>query len=142
MSRVSSGDVSASRQGEAGAVSLRSETAVTSRAVSSRAPFVTTLRNRGATLDLSGGAEQSFVIRGQVHEAWDAVRMVVAHGTRVNDVKQAALRSLLGDGADEALYMVKVHGHEVHDESLPLSDAGVRAGTTVFVHSRRRRPIR
>ncbi len=111
-------------------------------AISSAAPFVTSLRTRGDAFDLSSGSAQTFVIRGQVHEAWDAVRLVVAPETSVLAVKRASLQALVGEGADDALYMVKVHGHEVHDESLPLSEAGVRAGTTVFVHSRRRRPIR
>ncbi len=133
MSRVSSGEVATSRNvGQHGAP----------LAISIRAPFVTTLRNNGDTIDLSAGAAESFVIRGQVHEAWDAVRLLVAAGTPVIDVKQAALQALVGAERDDALYMVKIHGHEVHDESQPLSDAGVRAGSTVFVHSRRRRPIR
>ena len=110
--------------------------------MSAAAPFVTNLRTHGASVDLSAGAVDTFVIRGQVHEAWDAVRVVVTDSTRVLDVKQASLHALIGADSDASLYMVKIHGHEVLDESQLLRDAGVRAGTTVFVHSRRRRPIR
>jgi len=106
------------------------------------APFVTQLRTRGDTIDLSAGAAASFVIRGQVHEAWDAVRLQVTAMTPVSVVKRAALEALLADGSDPADYMAKVGGTEIRDESQPLSAVGVRAGTTVFVHLRRRRPIR
>ncbi len=106
------------------------------------APFVTQLRTRGAAIDLAQGAEHAFLIRSQVHEAWDAVKLLVAPHTTVAAVKRAALDALLADGSDAADYMAKVHGAEVRDESQSLQAAGVRAGTTVFVHARRRRPIR
>lgn len=106
------------------------------------APFVTQLRTHGEMIDLSAGAAESFVIRAQVHEAWDAVRVQVLASTPVAAVKQAALAALLADERDPAAYMAKVGGTEVRDESLPLSAVGVRAGTTVLVHARRRRPIR
>ncbi len=92
--------------------------------------------------DLSAGSAESFLIRAQVYEAWDAVRLRVSANTPVAMVKRAALRALLASDADADSYMSKVHGHEVHDEGRPLSEHGVRAGTTVFVHARRRRPVR
>lgn len=82
------------------------------------------------------------MIRAQVHEAWDAVRVQVVSATTIAEVKRAGLEALLGDATDPSLYMTKVHGIEVHDESRSLADGGIRAGTTVFVHLRRRRPIR
>lgn len=106
------------------------------------APFVTQLRTRGEAIDLSGGNADAFMIRAQVHEAWDAVRMLVHAGTAVAEVKRAALAALIADDSDAAGYMVKIRGFEVHDESRPLRDMDVRAGTTVFVHSRRRRVLR
>jgi len=106
------------------------------------APFVTQLRTHGATIDLSAGAADSFVIRGQVHEAWDAVRLQVSANTTMAAVKQAALAALMADERDPAAYMAKVGGTEIRDESQPLRAVGVRAGTTVLVHARRRRPIR
>lgn len=106
------------------------------------APFVTQLRTHGPTIDLSAGATDAFVIRAQVHEAWDAVRLQVSAATTVAVVKQAALTALLADERDPAAYMAKVGGTEIRDESQPLSAVGVRAGTTVLVHARRRRPIR
>jgi hypothetical protein len=106
------------------------------------APFVTQLRTQGAAIDLSAGATDAFMIRGQVHEAWDAVRVLVSAGTTVHAVKRAALESLINEGNNPDAYVVKVRGSEVHDESQSLSAIGVRAGTTVFVHARRRRVIR
>ena len=105
-------------------------------------PFVTALRTRGPAVDLTRGEPGAFMIRAQVHEAWDAVRVQVVSATTVADVKRAGLEALLGDTSDPASYVAKVHGFEVHDESRSLADSGVRAGATVFVHSRRRRPIR
>jgi hypothetical protein len=107
-----------------------------------RAPSVTQWRTRGAPIDLSAGAEAPFLIRGQVHEAWDAVRLQVTEATPVAVVKRAALEALLADGSDPADYMAKVGGTEIRDESQSLGAVGVRAGTTVLVHARRRRPIR
>jgi len=107
-----------------------------------KTPFVTQLRTRGESVDLSGGASDPFLIRAQVHEAWDAVRVLVSASTNVATVKRAALTALLHDGSDPDAYVAKVRGHEIHDESQTLADADVRAGTTVFVHARRRRVIR
>ncbi len=106
------------------------------------APFVTSLRTRGEGVDLSGGSADAFVIRAQVHEAWDAVKVRVTPATRILDVKTAGMHALLGESVDVAQYVVKVHAHEVVDESRSLEQAMVRAGTTVFMHTRRRRPIR
>jgi len=104
--------------------------------------FVTQLRTRGDAIDLAAGSDSSFLIRAQVHEAWDAVRVRVHATTAIAAVKRAALAALLQDSSDPDAYVAKVRGHEVHDESQTLADADVRAGTTVFVHARRRRAIR
>jgi hypothetical protein len=109
---------------------------------SAAAPFVAQLRTRGPGHDLSAGAPDRFEIRAQVHEAWDAVRLVVTAHTPMAHVKRAALAALLADDGDSDSYVAKVHGAEVHDEGRPLSECGVRAGTTVFVHARRRRAVR
>lgn len=109
------------------------------------APFVTQLRTRGDAIDLVAGgasASEAFLIRAQVHEAWDAVRVRVTASSVMAEVKRAALTALTSDGSDPDAYVVKVRGHEVLDESCSLADVEVRAGSTVFVHARRRRPIR
>lgn len=105
-------------------------------------PFVLQLRTRGDGLDLSAGASDAFLIRAQVHEAWDAVRVRVAPGTPVAQVKRAALAALLGPNAEVEAYMSKVHGSEVHDEGRPVSECDMRAGSTLFIHARRRRAVR
>jgi hypothetical protein len=106
------------------------------------APPVTGWRVRGEGLDLRGGSGDGFTLRAQVHEAWDAVRVHVRPGTSVAEVKRAALRALLGDQADPAEYMVKLRGTELRGEGETLERVGARAGSTLFLHARRRRPIR
>jgi hypothetical protein len=105
-------------------------------------PFVTQLRTHGDVIDLAGDAPDAFVIRGQLHEAWDAVRLRVARLTPLRAVKSATLSALLGSAHEAAEYMAKVRGGEVRDETQSCEAAGVRAGTTVLVHLRRRRPVR
>lgn len=106
------------------------------------APFVTQLRTHGDVIDLAGDAPDAFVIRGQVHEAWDAVRLRVARTTPLRAVKTATLTALLGNDHEAAEYMAKVRGGEVRDEMQSCEAVGVKAGTTVLVHARRRRPVR
>ncbi len=106
------------------------------------APLVTQFRTRGDAIDLAAGSEHSFLIRAQVHEAWDAVRVRVHSAIAVAAVKRVALTALLRDASDPDAYVVKLRGHEVRDESRTLADLDVRAGSTVFVHARRRRAVR
>lgn len=106
------------------------------------APPVTTWRTAGEPIDLRGGAGDGFMLRAQVHEAWDAVRVLALPTTTVAEVKRAALAALIGPSADPAEYMAKRHGTELRAEEESLERAGVRAGSTVLVHARRRRPVR
>lgn len=105
-------------------------------------PFVTQLRTHGDMIDLAGDATDAFVIRGQLHEAWDAVRLRVARTTPLRTVKTATLAALHGSESDASEYVAKVRGGEVRDETQTCEAVGVRAGTTVLVHLRRRRPVR
>jgi hypothetical protein len=106
------------------------------------APPVTSWRVRGEGIDLRRGASGGFTLRAQVHEAWDAVRVQALPGTPVAEVKQAALHALLGEQTNPADYMVKLHGTELRHEQETLEQVGARAGSTLFMHARRRRPIR
>lgn len=119
------------------------ETAVRRHGTAGRpAPFVTQLRTRGDAVDLADGAGDAFLIRAQVHEAWDAVKVRITPATPVARIKAAALAVLLQGTAEPDDYVAKVRGAEVHDEGRPASESGLRAGSTVFVHARRRRPVR
>jgi hypothetical protein len=77
-----------------------------------------------------------------VHEAWDAIALRVAADTPVAAVKVAALDRLLQGTADPGDYVVKVGGSEVRDETRGLAACGVRDRGTLFLHGRRRRPVR
>ena len=106
------------------------------------APFVTQLRSRDGVHDLSEGHDDAFLIRAQVHEAWDAIRVRVSANTPAAAVKSEAIRALLADTQPADDFVMKIGGTEVRDESRSLEALGVRAGSTVFLHGRRRRPVR
>lgn len=106
------------------------------------APFVSQLRARREVHDLAPTAPEGFEIRAQVHEAWDAVRLRVSGATPAAAVKREAIRLLLANTQPAEDYMMKLGGTEIRDETLPLREVGVRAGSLIFVHARRRRPVR
>ena len=105
-------------------------------------PVVTTLRTdaREAPVVLAEGG--TWTVRAQVHEAWDAIACRVAPDTPVAVVKAEAIARLLQGTADPGDYVVKVGGTEVRDESRGLAASGVRDRGTLFLHARRRRPVR
>lgn len=107
--------------------------------------IVSTLRARPnlVRLGTNGSAGDSIVVRAQVPEVWDAVRIEAARSATVLEVKRRALAELVPDeAADAEQFVVKMRGFEVLDETLSLHDAGVRNGSTLLITSRRRRPVR
>lgn len=118
--------------------------------IPSKAPFVTGLRARPATIDLSRAGEPSMTVRVEVPEVWDTVRIVASLNEPVVSIKRAALDALCphealavtnhGDVAEE--YIIKLRGWEVLDESLSLSDAGAINGSIFLLTHRRRRAVR
>ena len=105
-------------------------------------PFVSTLRARAESIDMSANGAPSITIRAQLADAWDAVRIVVAPGETVNNVKLRALEAL-DPGADApGEYLVTYRGVRILDENVSLADAGVVKGATLFVAHRHRRPVR
>lgn len=111
---------------------------------SSPAPhFVNSLRVRPEVITLAPAHVTSpWVLRVQAAEAWDAVRVECTPDTTVRDVKRAAMAVLLPDVTDHDGYQVKLHGAAVDDEALSLRAAGAKDASTLFVTSRRRRPIK
>jgi hypothetical protein len=57
------------------------------------APPVTSWRTTGEPIDLRGGAGDGFTLRAQVHEAWDAVRVLALPTTTVAGVRRHAQRA-------------------------------------------------
>ncbi|MGH7712377.1 MAG: hypothetical protein ACREOG_13895 [Gemmatimonadaceae bacterium] len=108
------------------------------------ATLVSTLRARPQVVRLPGVPPEGepLVVRVQVPEVWDAVRLEASPATSVLAVKRRALAELMPDETETQDFVVKLHGHEVLDESVSLRDANVRNGSTLLVTSRRRRPVR
>lgn len=109
------------------------------------AGVVTTLRSRPGLVRLGtdGDATDMIIVRVQVPEVWDTVRIQATRSATILEVKRRALAELMPDAAAHAEeYVVKVRGFEVLDESVALQDAAVRDGTTLLVTSRRRRPVK
>lgn len=107
--------------------------------------IVSTLRARPnlVRLGTDGNAADTIVVRAQVPEVWDAVRIAAPRSATVLEVKRRALTELVPDeAADATEFVVKVRGFEVLDETLSLDDTGVRDGSTLLITSRRRRPVK
>ena len=105
-----------------------------------RAPFVASLRARPDTIRVGDGGD--WMVRVQVPEVWDVVRLETAPTALVREVKEHALAALLPDGGHPGELVTKLNGIEVLDEEMSLADAGVLNGSTLLLTYRRRRPIR
>lgn len=105
--------------------------------------FPNMLRARPGTLTLApAGAAVVWTLRVQAAEAFDAVRVECTPDTTVRALKQAAMAVLLPDIEHHEQYVVKLRGAEVSNELLSLQQAGALNASTLFVTSRRRRPVR
>lgn len=106
------------------------------------AQFVNALRVRPGVLEAVPMPAARWMLRVQAAEAFDAVRVACDPTTRVVDVKALAMQALLPDVAQHDSYLVKLHGAEIPNESLTLEQVGARDASTLFLTSRRRRPLR
>jgi hypothetical protein len=88
------------------------------------------------------GAAPVWTLRVQAADAWDAVRVECTPDTTVRAMKQAAMADLLPDIEHHEQYLVKLRGAEIFNESLTLQQAGALNASTLFLTSRRRRPVR
>lgn len=107
--------------------------------------IVSTLRARPGLVRLgsNGHAGEVVILRAQVPEVWDAVRIEAPRSATVLEVKRRALAELVPDeAADAEEFVVKVRGFEVLDETMSLDGAGVHDGSTLLITSRRRRPVK
>ncbi|WP_411279725.1 hypothetical protein [Gemmatimonas sp.] len=105
--------------------------------------FVNSLRVRPEIIRLaSEQAPVLWTVRVQAAEVWDAVRVEATPETPVRDVKQAAMALLLPDVEQIDSYVVKLYGADVPNEAQSLQSTGARDASTLFVTSRRRRPVR
>jgi hypothetical protein len=109
---------------------------------SSGMQFVNTLRARPGVLEAAPVDSARWMLRVQAAEGFDAVRVACNPDTRVVDVKVLAMQSLLPDVAQHESFLVKLHGAEIANETLTLEQVGAKDASTLFLTSRRRRPLR
>jgi hypothetical protein len=57
-------------------------------------------------------------------------------------VKQRALEELVPDFSNSDEWVVKLRGFEVLDESVTLTDAGAKNGSTFLITNRHRKPVK
>jgi hypothetical protein len=106
------------------------------------APFAASLRARPDTIQVGAGGAGSWMVRVQLPEVWDAVRLEIAPAASVRTLKQNALAELKPDAESLDEFVTKLNGIEVLDEEVSLADAGARNGSTFLITYRRRRPVR
>jgi hypothetical protein len=105
-------------------------------------PFVTQLRTPAEAISLGADGAPTITIRVQLLEAWDAVKVTVEPRTSVANVKARSLAVLAPDVPQPADVVTKLGGFEIRDESVSLVDAGVKDGSTLLLHMRRRQPLK
>jgi len=99
------------------------------------------LRARQEAIVLVDASGTVLRIRAQVLEAWDAIRIDANATETVRAVKLRALEELYPDSYSADEFVVKLHGFEILDENVSLSDAGVKDGSILLIADRRRRPV-
>ncbi len=105
-------------------------------------PFVTQLRTPAEPITIAPVGADAMTIRVQLLEAWDAVRIVASPDTPVAIVKARALAVLAPDVPLPGDVVTKLGGFEIRDEAKSLAGAGVKDGSTLLLHFRRRQPIK
>ena len=105
-------------------------------------PFVAQLRTRGEVIELAA-AGPAIVVRVEMPEVWDTVRVHASPDERVLTLKRRALEVLYpGTELHDEDYVMKLNGWEVLDESASLAATGAVDGSIFLVTHRRRRPVR
>ncbi len=104
-------------------------------------PFVSTLRARRESVLLGPQDGETIIIRVEIPEIWDVVRIVASPSETVLAVKVAAL-AVLDPRGDQRDYVMKLRGFEMLDEQHTLAEAGAKENSTFLLTHRRRRPVR
>jgi hypothetical protein len=105
-------------------------------------PFVAGLRTRSRTIDLARKGEQAILIRVELAELWDAVKISASPNEPVVTIKRAALEAMAAADEQPEEFVIKLRGWEVLDEGASLADAGAVNGSIFLLSHRRRRPVR
>lgn len=103
---------------------------------------VNVLRARPGVVALGTDLSNAITVRVQMPELWQTVAMTLAEGTSVLAMKKAALEAF-GEYLHPAEeFVVKLRGWEVLDETVPVTEAGAKEGSTFLIAYRHRRPVR
>jgi hypothetical protein len=86
------------------------------------APFVTQLRANQPPITIGPGPG-AITFRVEASDVWDAVRVVASPESRVAEVKQKVVATLLPNHYDSE-FVLKLRGWEILDESATLASAG------------------
>ena len=105
-------------------------------------PFVTGLRTGSRTIDLARKGEPAILIRVELAELWEAVRISASPNEPVVTIKRAALEAMAAADEQPEEFVIKLRGWEVLDEGESLADAGALNGSIFLLSHRRRRPVR
>lgn len=103
---------------------------------------LTSLRARPGVITLGADSPEAITVRVQLLEAWDTVTVRCASDISVLALKRAALEAFEQYQHPAAEYVMKLRGFEVLDESVPVTVAGAREGSTFLLAYRFRRPVR
>ncbi|MCC7001910.1 MAG: hypothetical protein IT357_07120 [Gemmatimonadaceae bacterium] len=103
---------------------------------------VNVLRARPGVVALGTDLSNAISVRVQMPELWQTIAMTLAEGTSVLAMKKAALEAFGEYQHPSDEFVVKLHGWEVLDETVPVTEAGAKDGSTFLVSYRHRRPVR
>lgn len=104
--------------------------------------LVNDLRSRPGVLALGADAPGSITVRVQLYELWDTIAVRCSPDTTVLALKKAVLEAFEQHHHPASDYVFKLRGFEVLDESVPVSVADARDGSTFLLSYRYRRPVR
>jgi hypothetical protein len=105
-------------------------------------PFVGQIRSRPSTIRLAPPGAPAIMLRVEMPEVWDTVRIVASPTELVLTIKVRALESLFPEAEFHGDFVLKFRGWEILDEASPLRDVGVGDGAILLLTHRWRRPVR
>lgn len=105
-------------------------------------PFVNQLRTPAEAISLAPDGADAITFRVQLLEAWDAVKVRAEPAMSVAAVKARALAVLAPDVPQPGDVVTKLGGFEIRDEARSIADIGVKDGSTLLLHFRRRQPLK
>jgi hypothetical protein len=106
------------------------------------AAFVNQLRTRGDVIQMAPAGAPSIIVRVEMPEVWDTVRVAVAPSEPVLGLKLRALAALYPTGEPPEEFIMKLRGFEVLNENESLASVGAVDGSIFLLTHRRRRAVR